>query len=200
MPDKLSFLPDEHHYAITSVVARAAQLDHSIMYAVMAQLVRQQELGKWLLLNVDINRLVNALHAALRDNFPTETEQMDSLVQRVKAARSERNDIMHWLWGASDDDTLFMQTMRPYKNEPPPKRKTAKDIYALAAELLNLTAALNAIDQRHFAKVNTELSQQRALLETLDRQILPARWALPETTDQPGGLGLLGLLPQPSQE
>jgi len=48
MPDKLPLLPDEHHYAIAHVAARAAQLDHAIELAVVAQMANLRDAAKYL--------------------------------------------------------------------------------------------------------------------------------------------------------
>lgn len=99
MPKKLPFLPDEHHYAIAHVATRAAQLDYAIEYAVNAQMRSHIETAEHLIKRLDTNRLVELLDALLRDNFPARLSEIEKLIEDIKTARAERNEILHWIWG-----------------------------------------------------------------------------------------------------
>jgi hypothetical protein len=98
VPKKLPFLPDEHHYAIAHVATRAAQLDHAIELCVSAQMGSHRKAAEHLIKNLDTHRLVDLLRVLLQDNFPTRVSEIETLIQEIKAARAERNEVLHWLW------------------------------------------------------------------------------------------------------
>src|SRR5262245_5376417 len=123
MPKKLPFLPDEHHYAIAHVATRAAQLDYAIEYCVSAQMRSHKHLIK----RLDVNRLVDLLGPLLRDNFPTRLSEIEKLIEDIKAARAERNEVLHWIWGQADDPgTATLKSHRIYR-EKQTRTKTANE-------------------------------------------------------------------------
>jgi len=202
MTNKLPFLPDEHHYAITHVIARAALLDHAIHFSAASQLAPRGQLARYLLANVDLNRLIKVLHAVLLDNFAaTRHDEINKLMETIRTARSERNDLMHWLWQASDEDPdrITLAQVRPYKPEAT-KSKTAAELYALANTMLETVTALHKLDDEHFARLTMEESQRRAWFDTLSRLTPPPSLAFGGNPDQPLNGGLFGPLLQPSQE
>jgi hypothetical protein len=186
MPDRLPFLPDEHYYAITNVVARAAQLDHSLYFSLAFQLSDKRHLMKYLIANVDLNRLIKVLHAALLDNFPAKHDEINTLIKSINVARADRNDLIHWLWQKTDDpEKITLADMRPHKSEAT-KTKTSADIYALAQACLDAVAALHSLDFELMRRRDMR-PQEVASLETLLQQTLQPSSAWPENPDQPRG-------------
>jgi broad specificity phosphatase PhoE len=146
MPKKLPFLPDEHHYGIAHVATRAAQLDYAIESCVSAQMRSHRETAEHLIKRLDANRLVDLLDALLRDNFPTRLSEIEKLITDIKAARAERNEVLHWIWGKDDDPAIAkMASLRLYREEQI-KTKTAEELYALADRLLAAASALLRFD------------------------------------------------------
>jgi hypothetical protein len=146
MPKKLPFLPDEHHYAIAHVATRAAQLDHQIESCVDAQMRPHRKAAEHLIKRLDTSRLIELLDALLQDNFPTRLSEIEALIQDIKAARAERNEVLHWIWGKDDDTaTAKLGSLRIYREEQI-KTKTAEELYALADRLLAAVSALTRFD------------------------------------------------------
>jgi hypothetical protein len=142
MPKKLPFLPDEHHYAIAHVATRAAQLDHVIEFCVDTQMGSHKKAAEYLIKRLDPNRLVDLLDALLRDNFPTRFSEIEALIEQIKNARAERNEIVHWLWGKDADPTKAKLGSLRIHREQQVKIKTAEELYALADRLLAAVLAL----------------------------------------------------------
>jgi hypothetical protein len=200
MPDKLPFLPDEHHYAIAHVASRAAQLDHQIEFSVFTQFYPRHETSKYLLKNLDSNRLVNLLHALLRDNFKDRSTLIDAMMKDIAEARRERNEILHWLWGKGEDDTIARHgTSRPYRSEES-KTKTAQQIYDVAALMLDATIALNRLDTEYLKRYGMDPASLPALPDTPEPPTLPPHSASPETAGHSEDGGLLDPPPPPSPE
>jgi hypothetical protein len=60
----------------------------------------------------------------------------------IKTARSERNEVLHWLWGEGEDETTAkLGSMRIHRPEIV-KRKTASEVYAIADRLLDASHTL----------------------------------------------------------
>src|SRR5262245_48718866 len=146
MPKKLPFLPDEYHYAIAHVATRAAQLDYAIEFAVNAQMMFfHGRAAEYLIKTLDKSRLVDLLRALLLDKFPTREAEIETLIQEIKGARAERNEILHWIWGVDPDDpTRARLGSKQLIREDRAKTKTADEVYALAERLL---AAVHALDR-----------------------------------------------------
>jgi hypothetical protein len=199
MPDKLPFLPDDHHYAIAHVATRAAQLDHALEYSIDTQLFPRRETGKFLVRNLDTNRLVSLLHAVLLENFPEKSDLINAMMKDIVTARKERNEILHWLWGKGDDDTEARHgSMRPHREEMS-KTKTARQIYDVAALMLEVSLGLMRLNSDWLKKHNIDTG----LIESLPDE--PGALTLEQSTlsseqDQPIVGGLLDALRQPSPE
>jgi hypothetical protein len=144
MPKKLPFLSDEHHYAIAHVATRAAQLDWMIEFCVNTQMmVSHGRAAEYLIKSLDTNRLVDLLRVLLLDNFPTQASEIEALIQEIKAARTERNEVLHWIWGPDPEDPTRARlgSQRVYREEKF-KTKTAEELYALADRLMAAVHAL----------------------------------------------------------
>jgi hypothetical protein len=200
MPDKLPFLPDDHHYAIAHVATRAAQLDHAIEYSIDTQLFPRRETGKFLVRNIDTNRLVNLLQAILLENFPEKSGLINAMMKDIVNARKERNEILHWLWGNGDDDTEARHgSMRPHREEMS-KTKTARQIYDVAALMLDASIALMRLNNDWLKKHNIDTGLIESLPDKPEAPTLQQHSALPPEQDKPIVGGLLDALRQPSSE
>src|SRR4051812_48546670 len=109
MIEKLPFLPDEHHYAIAHVAARSSQMEHHIEHLVNAAFAGQPETAEFLLKNLGTDRMVGLLKAALLDKFPQSREQIERLCAEIGRLRTLRNNLLHWIWGKSEDPTKGRQ-------------------------------------------------------------------------------------------
>jgi hypothetical protein len=143
MVDKLPFLPDEHHFAIAAVATRSAQLDHHIEFVINLAFLDRQHAAKFILKNLNGERMVGLLGAALHDVVPTHGESIDSLIAEINRRRGERNEILHWLWGKSDGDpgSAIHATIRPFR-ESRSSTKTAGQIQAVADAMLEIIRTL----------------------------------------------------------
>ena len=192
---KLPFLPDAHHYAIAAVAARSAQLDHSIEIAAYSLLGIRRNTAKFLLKNLAGDRIIQLFQALLLDEFPNETDSINSLIARINKVRSDRNEIIHWLWGnlEGNQDAARLVTVRPFR-ETKETSKTASEIHAIADELLATSAAIFAWSDKASA----------AQLETLRQRLLrpspPLGLVWPSIFDHQDTPEPPGLPPKPSQE
>jgi len=199
MMDKLPFLSDDHHFAITQVAARSAQLDHMIELTAGELLIQTPHTAAVIVRNLTHDRLINVIEALLLDFFPKEADEHTRLIAQITRVRKERNNLMHWLWGKSDDpQAMKIGSLRPYRDNPPPKTLTAAQIQLLASEMLDSCNALHDWTQRNYERVTADLEQQRALREKFLQPALQARSASPPEQDPGGTGGLLGHLPLPS--
>src|SRR6185436_17596209 len=136
MPNKLPFLPDEHQYAIAHVATRAAQLDHTIEISVDVLMGAHRRAAEHIIKNSDTNRLVGLLDALLRDKYPDRLSEIDSVMENLKTARKERNEVLHWIWSKSENEEEAHLSLLRIHREQDAKTKTAEDLYALADKLL----------------------------------------------------------------
>jgi hypothetical protein len=137
MADKLPFLSDEFHFAIASVAARSAQMEHHIELAIAQLLQGKDNTARFVLKNLGQDRIVKFYQALLLDEFPEDKEAIDALISLVEDLRRERNEILHWLWGKTDDaSTAVNATLRPFRDEKR-KYRTAADIGLIADGMLS---------------------------------------------------------------
>lgn len=142
MATKLSFLTDEHHFALANVAIRAAQLDAHIEETVAMFLVDKPATAKFILHNTGADRLIGLLQAMLVDHFPADKTEADNLITAIKSARGSRNDLLHQLWGPAEEaDKATVASIRPYR-EDKIRFVTASDIQAVATKLLECTTSL----------------------------------------------------------
>ncbi|MCH8999509.1 MAG: hypothetical protein IID48_14780 [Proteobacteria bacterium] len=142
MVEKLPYLPDEHHYAIAAVAARAAQLDHHIEHAISCCLIDHPKTAEFALKNLSADRVVGLLKAVLLDMPPRNPEKIEDLISKIMKLRSERNELLHWLWGKSDEaDKAAYSSIRPFR-EKQTKEKTAAEIQEIAEGMLACAVAL----------------------------------------------------------
>lgn len=200
MRDKLPFLPDDHHYAIAHVATRAAQLDHAIEYSIDTQLFPRRETGKFLVRNIDTNRLVSLLHAILLENFPEKADMVNAMMKDIVNARKERNEILHWLWGKGDDDTEARHgSMRPHREEMS-KTKTARQIYDVAALMLDASIALMRLNNDWLKKHSIDTGLIESPSDKPEAPTLQQHSTSAPKQDQPKIGGLLDALRQPKAE
>ena len=134
----LPFLTNEHCYAITNVVARAAQLDATIKLT-LNKLLGSSTAAHYLLKNLNGDKYIDLLRAMLDERGVTEATR---LTGDIKSARKDRNDLVHWLWGKSDDPTrMKIGSIRPHR-ETQQKDMTASEVQSIADRLYAHTRTL----------------------------------------------------------
>jgi hypothetical protein len=145
MPEKLAFLSDDHHYAIAAVATRAAQLDAHIEMAIARVLEGKgfRNSAEHILKNMNGDRYVGLLRNMFIDCLPDRQQQIEDAFAQIAALRTERNEILHWLYGKSDDAALAISAhVRPYR-ERKERSKTAKQIQETANSLLELAVLIS---------------------------------------------------------
>lgn len=166
---KLPFLPDEHHYAITAVVTRAAQLDSMIEMSIRGFLPTHPESAKFILKNMNGDKYVGLLHALVLDALPMRAEEINMAFVAILKCRPARNEIIHWLWGKAegeDEDEARNVSRRPFRDVQS-KTRTAANLRDLATELLHYVGVIQRWQQ--------------------------AAWDLGQRPSSPNTLGTLGL-------
>jgi hypothetical protein len=145
MVDKLPFLSDDHHYAIAAVAARAAQLDAMIEASISILLNSVPKTSKFILKNMNGDKYVGLLEQMILDLSSERGAITAKAFERIKAVRGERNEVLHWLWGKSDDPTIGKYVSQRPHRERQERTKTAKEIQAIADEMLRLTLVISGL-------------------------------------------------------
>jgi hypothetical protein len=150
MVDKLPFLSDDHHYAIAAVAARSAQLDTQIETTI-AHIIAgsvMERTSEFILKNMNGDKYVGLLNSLLIDLYLGDEEKqalIKKVFERVKDLRTQRNEILHWICGKSDDPTHSKHvSIRPHR-ETREKTLTAQEILAVAKEMLDLVLVIAAL-------------------------------------------------------
>lgn len=139
---KITYLSDAHQFAIAAVATRSSALEHFLEMAVAAAMNGQQKSAEYILKNLGADRIIGLYECLLKDSFPSWEPEIGQLITRIKEVRRERNDVLHWLWGKTENaDIAKHGTRRPYRL-PQDKTKTAVEIHAIADEMLNLSTEL----------------------------------------------------------
>lgn len=155
MTARLPFLPEAHHFALAAVAARSAQLDHAIEYAIVGLMGSRISAGRYLLRRLRGDHQVGLLDALLRDAFPDAGAKIDALIGQIRTARDRRNEMMHWVWGASDAaDTATISDLRPHRDERT-RAVTALEMTAVASQMLDAVHALRAWADRYWQQATS---------------------------------------------
>jgi hypothetical protein len=142
MPYKLPFISDEHHYAITNVALRVGQLDWQLEHLISTALPTHRKMAEFLLTNLGADRLIGAARAVLLDVYPDDEAEISGLFDEIKAVRSERNELLHWVWGSTEEPTIAIHTsVRPFRQQQE-KMKTAQQIQDIADRAMRTIEAL----------------------------------------------------------
>lgn len=173
MPRKLPFLPDEHHYAIARVAISAAQLDHAIERLIYLLLALPDQVAEFILRNINTNRLIELLQTIFLCGVPEEESDIKALFQRIKVARQDRNDILHWFYEESSiAGSAKLSDKRPFRKKPA-REMTAKDVEAVADSLDQCQGEL--VEWMAYYDWRKELSLHDVPAEQSD----PPYWAIP---------------------
>jgi hypothetical protein len=148
MPDKLPYLSDDHHYALAALATRSSQMEHMIEWALSAAMIETPSLAEYVLKNLGADRIVGALEAAYLDLLGKDDHEVIAIAARIRRIRNERNEMLHWIYGAASDPKLAkLATLRPYR-EPRVKELTADDFHTVAAEMLTACTELHILMER----------------------------------------------------
>jgi hypothetical protein len=125
-------LPNDHLCAIGKVAVRSGQLDWHVERLTLVAFRRQPETAKFLLKNLGADRVVSLMKAVLLDAAPEHENLIVNLDSEINRLKSERNSIMHWIWGESDhSDTAIHLSARSFR-EHHQKTRTAQEIQRIA--------------------------------------------------------------------
>jgi len=159
MVDKLPFLSDEHHFAIAAVAARAAQLDNQIEHGIYTFLGDHHGAGAFLLNNLPSVKLLGLLNRLIADDYPGDEADIDDLFQRIAAARKQRNKLLHWVWGQSDDPSKAKAARVPPHKAREEQHWSSAEIAAVAGDLLSLTNELDIWIGRQWERIFPPLAR-----------------------------------------
>jgi hypothetical protein len=178
MATKLPFLSDEHHFAIANVAAEAAKLDHAIDRLVYLT-IEPDLVSQFLVKTVPADRLVEILRLALLAELPSYATHINALFVRIKSVRKERNEVLHWLYEATDSPTIVRFTDKRAGREQNPKDYTASGIQKIAANIADSFNELLEWWDLYNWHHGVRLQGKRAQL------VHPPRWALPKKLHPP---------------
>ena len=132
MADKLSYLGDDHLVAIAHVAIRSAQMDQTIELALAEILISNLNTAEMVLKTWPQNRQIKLLQSLLRDGFPRHITEVDDFINKIEATRTERNKIIHFIWGKVDPEgAAFLTSFRPFRKDQIDS-KTAPEVQAVA--------------------------------------------------------------------
>jgi hypothetical protein len=193
MSTKLPFLSDDHHFAIANVAVRVGQMEWHIENLIHNALFKQPKTAEVALKNLGADRLVTFVSAVLHDSFPEFTAEIDSLESEINRIKTERNEILHWIWGKSEKpETAIHISARPFRAHLQ-KKKTALDIQKVADDALEAVKAIvwwsNHIQQLALVPLTTPPSSSRGILAP---QSPPEHSLSPSIPDLPSKPPLLG--------
>jgi len=135
MTDKLTYLSDNHQFAIAAITTKVSYLEHMIELTIAIALHGRQRTAKLALRRMGQgDGLIDLLKAALGDRAPSEGDNIAALGAFIKDVRTRRNEILHWMWGTTDAPKIATQgTKRPFRESKSAER-TADDIYKIARD------------------------------------------------------------------
>ena len=88
-----------------------------------------------MLKNLGADRVVGLMEVVLLDRNPEAKNEIGTVMAKINKLRSERNEILHWIWGKTDNPAIALHaSMRPFR-EAVKKTKAAVEIQALADQL-----------------------------------------------------------------
>jgi hypothetical protein len=161
MPTKLSFLTDDHHFAIANVAVRSGQMETHLEYFVGALLRWHQNTAEFLLKNLGNDRIVELLRALLRDEPLIDKDEAERIVSEIKRLRKERNEVLHWIWGKSlDEDVAVHLSYRPFRDQQL-KTKTASEVQKIADDMLEVGKVLIRWQEQIHADFLSSLRETR---------------------------------------
>jgi len=135
MPGRLPFLSSAIRDAMCEMVLRAAELDHTLEWAIATVLGDRDRTSKFLLGNLSGDRQARLLCHLLADQYPDEEEEINKLLARLIASKQARNEIIHWIADETPNvDAISLLEQRPHREEKI-TLKTADDIKKLAEDL-----------------------------------------------------------------
>jgi hypothetical protein len=144
MTDKLPFLSDDFHYAITKVAAHGSVLDYMIELCLYHLLPDHENLVAYLLKHMSSNRYVGLVEALFKDAFPNEADAITAEIKAVEDARNERNRLMHWLWSKSEDPAIMkMAHVKPHREERETRFMALEEVRGLGKAILDAHDRLN---------------------------------------------------------
>ncbi len=176
-------------------------MEHHIEHAVNSAFRGEPETAEFLLKNLPTDRIVGLLKARLTDQYPNAKEEVSKLTAEIARLRTERNNILHWIWGKAEDPTMAVHaSIRPFR-EDRMRYLTATDIQKIADDMLVVSRALVKWgDLLHTQYVTSQPDILKPLNETLEQLTRRRNLA------SPSGPGLLDMPPpsgprrEPSQE
>ena len=168
-----------HLKAIAHVSIRSAQLDHMLEFALNALWISSPKQSALILKQIVTAKQVDFLQAALQDYFLNDISDIDSFIAAIKTARSDRNDVIHQVWGQPQEDgTARHASYRPHR-KPVESHKTADQVLEIADRLLRCAAICVAI-----IKV-LDSDQRSQLTQKFETQRRRSRFPLVQAAENP---------------
>jgi hypothetical protein len=117
-------------------------MDWHIESLISATLRTHPRTAEFLLKNLGAERVVAAARAILKDAFVLDQTKIDELFAEIEELRTERNEVLHWIWGRTEQENIAMHlSARPFRKQQH-KFKTAADIQTLADRAVTAIEAL----------------------------------------------------------
>lgn len=121
--------------AIARVAALAAYLDIGLEFVVSSTLAHYSRSANFLVKNLAGDRMASLAEHLLVDRFAESEVEIASLFEGVRRLRTERNKIVHAVWGRSDEpESGRTVTIRPYR-QPSEQLYSAPQIEAICDEI-----------------------------------------------------------------
>jgi hypothetical protein len=157
MPDRLPFLSDELHFAITKMALRVGQMDWHVESLISSALSNQPTTAAFTLKTLSADGLIGAARAILLDGWPADETRINELFDEVEAVRGERTDLLHWMWGSTaEPDAAIHASPRSIRQE---EKKTAAEIVTIAGRAMKTIEKMLWWQNEIYARLHPELRQ-----------------------------------------
>ncbi|WP_022697951.1 hypothetical protein [Euryhalocaulis caribicus] len=141
----LPFLPDDHHYAITAVTTRASQLDQTVVAGIATFLFDRFSAAKIIAGRMRTLDQLALLQCLMEESPECSGADIAGLFARIRMARTDRNKIVHWLWGKSEHPDEAVSSSVTVFKDGERRTWTAQQIYEVAESCMQSTHELNAL-------------------------------------------------------
>jgi hypothetical protein len=130
---------DEQLIAIGHVAVRSAMLDNIIDFTVEAISKSYPKVMRDESLRFSVQKKLSLITQELVKLIPHHESAITEFISEVHAARKERNDMIHRMWGTTETDyKKILIDMRHWIKQRPPRRVTADKMMALATKMIDL--------------------------------------------------------------
>jgi hypothetical protein len=137
-------LTDAHLKGIGSVAVRAGMLDVFIESSVEKAAIHLPKILREKASAFSTPQKIDLLGQLLTERMPADAKEIRELISRVHATRSERDDVIHRLWAATEDPNIKALWAQKDGKKIVKRRVTEQYLVGLAERLTDLIFEISA--------------------------------------------------------